>query len=415
MVSRHVSRGEALLPEYSKPYAVVVGLDDGTTGLQTARILAKRNVPVVGIAGNPRHFCCYTNSCKKIFYSSTVSDELIDTLERIGPQFPQKPVLFPCQDQNVLLVSRNRERLATWYHFVLPSSDTVEMLMDKALFAEFAKREQLAIPRTEVVWNEDDVTKCGRKMQFPCIVKPDLRRPFWNNNISAKAFRVSCADELMSIYRTHQQWADAFVVQEWIPGDDMQHFTCNGYFDRHSQAAVSFTTQKIRQWPPTTGQGCLGVECRNEAVANTMKDVFSRLDFRGLCYLEMKKDARSGKYLIIEPNIGRPTGRSATAEAAGIELMYTMYCDALGWAPPKNLKQPYSGVKWIHWRRDIQAALHACRHGQLNLREVLRSWRGKKTTAIMSWRDPLPFLLELLLSMRKFVFRFGRNRSRIVP
>ena len=120
MVSRHDSQSNKPFREFAKPYAVVVGLDDGTTGLQTARILARRKVPVVGIAGNPRHFCCFTNACKKIIYSSTVTDELIGTLERIGPHFKQKPVLFPCQDQNVLLVSRNREHLSKWYHLMLP-------------------------------------------------------------------------------------------------------------------------------------------------------------------------------------------------------------------------------------------------------------------------------------------------------
>ena len=46
--------------------------------------------------------------------------------------------------------------------------------------------------------------------------------------------------------------------------------------------------------------------------------------------MEMKCDERSGKYFIVEPNIGRPTGGSATSEAAEVELLYTMYCDAIG-------------------------------------------------------------------------------------
>jgi predicted ATP-grasp superfamily ATP-dependent carboligase len=115
----------------------------------------------------------------------------------------------------------------------------------------------------------------------------------------------------------------------------------------------------------------------------------------------MKQDPITGQFLIIEPNIGRPTGRSATAEAAGVELIYSMYCDALGLPLPENLQQQFFGVKWIHWRRDVQAALHAWRNGQLNLRDMWRSWQGRKVDAIFSWRDPLPFVFDLLRGCRQ--------------
>jgi hypothetical protein len=41
------------------PNAVVIGLDS-VTGLQTARILSKHNVPVIGIAKDRGHYCCKT-------------------------------------------------------------------------------------------------------------------------------------------------------------------------------------------------------------------------------------------------------------------------------------------------------------------------------------------------------------------
>jgi predicted ATP-grasp superfamily ATP-dependent carboligase len=109
----------------------------------------------------------------------------------------------------------------------------------------------------------------------------------------------------------------------------------------------------------------------------------------------MKQDARSGRYLIIEPNIGRPTGRSATAEISGVELLYTMYCDAIGWPLPANLEQTYHGAKWIYLRHDLQSAFYRWRKGELTLKEWRRSWHGLKTDAVFSWRDPLPFLCDM--------------------
>ncbi|MEJ2487970.1 MAG: hypothetical protein P8Y68_19815, partial [Anaerolineales bacterium] len=93
-----------------KPYAIVIGLDN-MNGIQTARILARRNVPVIAIAKDPNHYCCKTKVCEKILFTDTSTEELITTLESLAPELEQKAVLYPCTDITVLQVSRHRERL----------------------------------------------------------------------------------------------------------------------------------------------------------------------------------------------------------------------------------------------------------------------------------------------------------------
>ncbi len=115
----------------------------------------------------------------------------------------------------------------------------------------------------------------------------------------------------------------------------------------------------------------------------------------------MKHDARSGVPLIIEPNIGRPTGRSAIAEAGGVELLYTMYCDALGWPLPAAREQRYTGARWIYLRHDAQSAFYYWRRGELGLAEWARSWRGPKTFAVWTLRDPKPFVGDLTRTLGK--------------
>ena len=61
--------------------------------------------------------------------------------------------------------------------------------------------------------------------------------------------------------------------------------------------------------------------------------------------------------------------RSATAEISGVELLYTMYCDAIGWPLPANREQMYQGVKWIYLRHDFQSAFYRWRRGELTLKE----------------------------------------------
>lgn len=375
--------------------AVVVGLDC-ITGLQTTRILARHGVPVIGVAEDPRSFACKTRHCQQKVIASTRSEQLIEALEQIGRQQNTRPVLFPCTDTSVLLISRFRKRLETHFRMALPSEEAVEMLLDKKAFCEFARDHELPIPRTYFLRSRDDAERAARQIQYPCILKPPLKTPKWERSTKIKAFKPATAEELLEIYDRCAPWADVLMLQEWIAGTDAELYSCNCYFDRQGQPQAVFTARKLRQWPPETGTSCLGEECRNDELREVALRLFRAVDFRGLGYLEMKRDVRTGRQLIIEPNIGRPTGRSAIAEAGGVELLYTMYCDLAGLPSPNAGTQTYRGAKWIYWRQDLRSAFHYWRRGELTIGEWIRSLAGKKACAVFSWSDPLPFFADWL-------------------
>lgn len=373
--------------------AIVIGLDC-ITGLQTARVLADRQVPVIAIARDPAHPCCRTRVCQQILYADTGSEAFIRTLETLGPTLPQKAVLFPCTDMSVWLISRHRQRLLDWYHIALPAPETVEMLMDKVSFYTYAEQAGLPIPKTFFLRSRADVEQAATQLTFPCILKPPLKTPTWEQHTKAKVYKVESADELLALYDRCAGWADMLMVQEWIAGPDTNLYACNCYFNADAEPLVTYVTRKLRQWPLETGTGCLGVEARNDVVLQESLRLFKSVNYHGLGYVEMKRDERSGAHLIIEPNVGRPTGRSAMAEAGGVEILYTKYCDLLGLPLPSAREQKYEGLKWVYLRRDLQAAFTAWRRGQLTLAEWWQSLRGKKCYAAFSWRDPVPFFSD---------------------
>ena len=339
-----------------KPAAVIIGLDS-LQGHQAARILAAHDIPVIGIAGNPKNALSKTNVCREIIFAPTAQVELISYLVQIGLRLVEKAVLFPCEDSNVSLVSQHRLQLERYYHVLLPEQDVVEMLMDKVRFNSFAEENELPIPRTFLIENKIDIKRAAQKLTYPCVLKPrDSAAWKWEHETIFKAFKIYDTDELIATHNHYQRWTDCFIVQEWIEGDDSDLYSCNCYFDKNSKPLVTFVARKLRQWPPETGISCMGEEVRNDLVLDQTLRLFRSVNYRGLGYLEMKRDKRTGEYFIVEPNIGRPTGRSAIAEAGGVELLHTAYCDALGLPLPENRKQTYQGVKWIHWRKDIQSS-----------------------------------------------------------
>jgi D-aspartate ligase len=385
----------------SKPKAVVVGLDC-ITGLQTARILAGRGVAVIAIAGDRRNFCCRTRVCERIIDTDLDGDGLIATLADLGRTLEEKAVLFPCIDATVLQLSRHRQELKPWYHVILPEPKVVEMLVDKEGFYSYAQRTGHPIPPTVVLDDRANAERAAETLEFPIILKPALKSaPTWRRHLNVKAVRLSTPRELLSVYDRVCGGAETLIAQQWIQSGDASLFSCNCYFSADAKPLVTFVARKLRQWPPRVGTSSLGEECANDTVLKETVRLFEEVGLRGLGYLEMKRDARSGEHFIIEPNVGRPTGRSAIAEAGGVELLYTNYCDAVGLPLPTNLQQRYTSAKWVDLLRDSQSALYYWRRGELTLGAWRRSWSGSKAHAVLSWSDPAPFLSDVWQSVGK--------------
>ena len=372
---------------------VIVGLDC-ITGLQSARILARRGVPVIGIAADRNHFCARTRSARTVIGAPTAGEPLIRALEQLGSTVGEA-FLLPCTDAAVLTISAARTRLDPWYRFVLPDHEVVELLLDKVRFAEHALASGLPVPATFVIRTRDDAQAAATGLDYPAVLKPGVKTALWLAGAKRRAFVVRSPSELLERYAEFGALTDALIAQTWIDGAATSLYSFNGYFDRASIPQATFIARKIRQWPPETGTSSLGEEVRDDEVLAASLHVFGSVAYEGLCYLEMKRDARTGTALIIEPNIGRPTGRSAIAERGGVELLLTAYHDALGEPLPDARTQTFRGVKWIYLRHDLQSALVEARRGRLTLRDWLRSIRGPKTEAVADWRDPWPFLGDM--------------------
>ena len=383
---------------------IVVGLDC-ITGLQTARIFARRGVPVVGIVADARHFCSRTRICDRIVATDTRSERLVESLLDLGKTLSDRAVLVPCTDLVMLLISAHRDTLAPYYHVVLPPHDVVETLSDKTRFYRFAAEHGLPIPATMLLESGHDAAEAARSLSFPAIVKPAMRSAAWQAVGLRKVYRVEEPRELLAVYDRAAPRADGLIAQQWIPGEERELYSCNCYVGRDGRPLASFVARKIRQWPPEAGTSSLGEEVRNDVVLQEATRLFGLVPYFGLGYLEMKRDARTGEHFIIEPNIGRPTGRSAIAELGGVELLATMYADVLGLPLPEQRQQRFRGTKWVYLRHDVQSAVSSWRRGRLTLAGWARSWRGVRRDAVFDLRDPVPFWLDLWHTARKVVRR----------
>ena len=391
------------------PPAIVIGLDS-MQGIQTARILAGHDIEVIAIASDPDHHCCRTNVCSEILYAKAETEEFLDTLMDLAVRIEGKPVLYPCHDDTVRIVSRHRKMLQEHFYIALADAETIDMLSDKVTFHNYAQDNGFTVARTLTIHDQSDADAAARDMKFPAVMKPSARTRLWDSNTMSKAYQLASPEEFLSTYRLCRTWAKSMILQEWIEGDDGCLYSCNCYFDSDSEPLCTFVARKIRQWPPHVGNSSLGEECRNDIVLNETLRLFRSVGYRGLGYVEFKVDSRNGKHYIVEPNIGRPTGRSAIAEAGGVEILYTMYCDLIGVPLPDKRVQQHIGTKWIDLRHDFQSAFYYWRKRELSIMDWYRSWRGPKAHTYFSWKDPGPFLHDLMKIPRRIFSRAERRK-----
>lgn len=374
--------------------AVVVGLDC-ITGLQTARILATSGVPVHGVAADGDHFACRTRTITGLSVAPTSGPGLLEALADHADAWAAEPVVFPCTDASVATLAHAD---LPGYLLALPPAETVDRLASKVAFAEHAEAHGLPVPRTVAIGGPEDLER-ALELRFPCVVKPAVKSDRWERSAGGKVVRMASADALRDAYPDLAAAAPELVVQEWVPGGEDQLFSSNFHVARDG-TTTTFVARKLRQWPRHHGTSSLGESVSEPAIVDLTRRLLATVEYRGLGYLEVKRDPRSGEWLIIEPNIGRPTGRSALAEPCGVQLLLSQYADAL--AEPLPLQQPQrDGVKWIYLRHDLQSAAAALRAGELTVSDCLRSWRGPRVYAVWSARDPMPFVHDVRRSVRR--------------
>ena len=373
------------------PAAIVTNLES-FVGLQTARLLRSRGVPVVALTERPGAPLTRTRAVKAVLDAGPGGVNTVQVLQGVAGYFRERPIVLPCSDSAVALVSSARTSLD--YHVALPPHDVIETLTDKYRFLTHVSGIGVPVSHFRLLRNRVDALAVGSELDFPVVMKPTRKNLIWEQRSGRKAVRVQGQAELLRVWDSVNPDFPV-LAQEWIAGGDDQLYSCNAYFGADGEPLATFVAKKIRQWPPQVGVTSLGRECRNDEVLETALRVFQSVPYCGLAYLEMKWDQRTGRHLAIEANVGRPTGRSAIAETGGVELIHTAYCDAVGLPLPRSRVQRYGDAGWVYLSRDIASAWQYHRNGELTLGEWRNSVRGIRTDAVFSWDDPVPFVLDL--------------------
>ena len=376
-----------------RPGAIIIGSDFQCLGV--LRCLSGRGVPAFlldhewGIARYSRY--------KKVFIEAPDikrESEYLEFFRRLADRKEMRgSVVFANNDATVYFLSRHREELAANFRVSTPPWEITKYLYDKK--NTYQRAVELEIPAPKTYCPENSAALDQLEIQFPAIIKPAIRENFYSKK-RVKAFKVHDRDELRTLYKVVNSIipASEIMVQEFIPGGPEQLYSFCPLF-KNGEVLASITAIRKRQHPMDFGHATTFAETVDIPLLQELSKKFlSSIHFYGLAEVEFMLDPRDQTFKLIEVN-PRIWGWHTLAIGAGVPLPYFLYLDMIG-EPFETLKSA-EAMKWVRSITDVPTVFKEILKGNMSIKEYVDSMRGKKEFAVFSFRDPLPFFMEIIM------------------
>jgi predicted ATP-grasp superfamily ATP-dependent carboligase len=370
--------------------AVILGGDFQALGL--VRSLAEQNIPVF-IVEYEKSICRYSKYVLRrewnpeLFNEDVFVSYLIDLGQR---ENLYGWVIFPNNDELVKLLSKYRKELNKIFVISVPPWESVQKFYYKHLANEAASSTGIPTPKLYFGKSLEDYVE--QELEFPIVLKPAYKEKYFPI-VKKKGVQVDTLQDFIVGFKEMSHYLDPgeIVVQEMILGGPKNLFSYATVFDG-GKIIAGMAARRLRQHPMDFGQATTFAVSVNEPdLADLTVRILSALNYSGIAEVEFMKDERDGSFKFIEIN-GRVWGWHTLAKAAGLNLPYILYQHLRGEAVEAMPAE--DNVKWIRLITDIPIVLNELIRRRMTISEYLSSFKGKKEFAVMSLKDPLPFIVE---------------------
>lgn len=292
-------------------------------GLGVCRSLALGRIPVWVVGCKRSNPALWSRYAHPVLADTLHGHGFVVFLRDLQKQIGEQPFLVITDERALLTISEYRKELEGLYRFRLPTHDTVMMLYDKARFHENAREYGWPVPNGVAVRDLAGVCEIT-SLSLPMILKPADKRYFHEGHAPRLITAESYAEARSAAERLLAQTGEV-LVQETIEGPDENIYFCLFYRGRNGETLGMFTGQKLACTPPGTGSTAFCTAAVNEELERTTKDLLDHVDYFGFGGVEYKRDTRSGRFLIIEPTVGRTDWQEESATLVGVNIPLMAY------------------------------------------------------------------------------------------
>jgi D-aspartate ligase len=395
--------------------AVVLKFDPNVMhhgGLGVIRSLGRIGVAVYGVHEGPWAPAASSRYLAGRFFWQPGPDDVdrvLTGLRRLAERIGQRSVLLATDDAGAIFLAEHGRDLRPAFLFPDPPAHLPRQLAGKYSLFEVCRELGFASPATVMAGSYDAARDFAAEAGYPLIAK--LATP-WTKGSELRSTSVLAGQE--DLRRTYEACARAgagLMLQEFIPGGQGHDWFFHGYCDAGSVCRPAFTGVKERSYPADAGLTSLGRSAANEPLRGEVAALLTKLGYRGLLDLDIRRDERTGAYHLLDFNPRLGAQFRVFRDTAGTDVALAAYLDLTDQPIPAG--EQGSGRGFLVENYDPISALAHIRGGDLTPRAWLASLRTVHETAWFARDDLRPFgLMCLRMGWRLASRPFGSTGRR---
>ncbi|MDO5118939.1 MAG: hypothetical protein Q4D48_02540 [Coriobacteriales bacterium] len=235
-------------------------------------------------------------------------DRFVEILNRDAGTFGDAiPLVIPCGDDYSLLLSAHKNELDPRLVAITSDAGVLDELNNKSRFYALCERAGVPYPRAVTISGMDDLPN-ELPFPFPVAVKPTDAASYREHEFEGQKKAFIIEDRAMleeTIRRVYASGYDAqLVIQDFVPGDDSNMRTMNGYVRQDGSVALLALGRPILEDPEPMriGNYVAIISYGDERLYATVEQLLSHIHYFGYFNLDMKYDPRDGSYKLLDFN-----------------------------------------------------------------------------------------------------------------
>jgi D-aspartate ligase len=358
-------------------------------GLGVIRSLGRAGVPVFGVHEDrlaPAAGSRYLSG--RFFWQPDAADagRVLAGLGRLAEVIGRPAVLITTDDAGSIFLAEHAAELRDSFLFPQPPPDLPRRLAGKYSLHEVCQELGFASPLTAEPESLAAAREFAAGAGYPVVAK--LTTP-WKAPKGLRSTQVAAGEgELARVYEACARAGAGVMLQEFVPGGAGHDWFFHGYCDANSECRPAFTGVKERSYPSGAGITSFGRAVPNAELRDEVTKMLARLGYRGTLDLDIRLDARDGRYHLLDFNPRLGAQFRLFADAAGTDVATAAYLDLTGQPIPVAAQVERSFVVENY---DPISALSRIRAGELGVRPWLASVRAADEWAWYASDDLRPF------------------------
>lgn len=299
-----------------RPDAVVVPADHGGSSLACVRSLSRLGLTVIGVAAGESAPALSSRHCDESHVVPAPGDDLDgyrDALLDLAAR-PDVRTVVPLYEPDIYVLAHERAAFAE--HVATPwvGADRVRRAQDRRELFSVADAVDVPAPETALLGEREDWS--GRT-----VVKPRYTLTVEDGGVAYPEVRVTDPGERPDAAAVREEFGHDPLVQSHVP-DGGEY----GFFAvcREGEPLRTFQHRRVRSYSYDGGASVYREAVAVPELADAGRRLLAALDWTGPAMVEFRRDARDGRFKLLEVN-PRFWGSLPLAVAAGVDFPAVYY------------------------------------------------------------------------------------------